>query len=171
MTVRVQLRLYVPEPQAAIIHAVRRILDPLQSRLIPAHATLCREDELATIPPLVLRSRLARLPMTSLTLRFGRPQPFSGHGILLPCEVGAEQFVMLRQHLLGAADVRRLAPHITLAHPRNPKVPGNSIAVAESLPDRISISFCAIRWIEQFEGTPWNVLETYAIDAPVQRQT
>ena len=44
---RIQLTLFVPPPNAELIESVRRLVDPIQHQLIPAHVTLCREDEFA----------------------------------------------------------------------------------------------------------------------------
>jgi 2'-5' RNA ligase len=158
---RIQLSLFVPEAVSAKLEAVRRVLDPVQSSLIPAHVTLCREDELASLSLAELRSRLLQDEVASITLRFGRPEVFDGHGILLPCVGGEPEFLALRQHLLGSRQVRHHAPHITLAHPRNPKAPGNHLANAADLADPLTMTFSSIRRIEQQGSAPWQVLEEF----------
>lgn len=163
MSSRVQLSLYVPEPQAATINAVRRILDPIQNQLIPAHVTLCREDELESISFDEIKPRVAVFPLASLTLTFDRPQSFSSHGILLPCIAGEESFANLRRCLLGIARIRHHSPHITLAHPRNPKAIGNCLEIANQLPDRMQITFRLVFRIEQNGSDPWQILDTMAI--------
>ena len=77
---RRQLSLYAPEPQRSVIDAVRAVLDPVQHRLIPAHVTLCREDELAGIDAAVMAERLAGA--APITLRFGPPERFIGRNIV-----------------------------------------------------------------------------------------
>ena len=163
MSTRIQLSLYVPEPVATSLESVRRTLDPVQSSLIPAHVTLCREDELAPMENGTLLSRLADIPMESVTLHFGKPEPFHEHGILLPCIAGDNEFIALREHILGSRFIRRQSPHITLAHPRNPKAEGNCLANARVLPERISVTFTRINFIEQTGITPWRVLDTFSI--------
>lgn len=163
MSTRIQLSLYVPEPAATSLESVRRILDPVQSNLIPAHVTLCREDELAPYEHGVFVSRFTDIPLQPLTLHFGKPEPFQEHGILLPCIAGENEFLTLREHVLGSRSIRRLFPHITLAHPRNPKGAGNCLANAGVLPERISITFTRINLIEQRVTSPWRVLETFHI--------
>lgn len=163
MGTRIQLSLYVPEPAASVLEPVRRMLDPVQARLIPAHVTLCREDELAPIRDSALLPRLADLPLGPLTLHFGGPAPFHGHGILLPCSAGEDAFVALRQHLLGAGPIRRPSPHITLAHPRNPKAAGNGLAAAAMLPGTMAVTFTRIHLIEQTGTRPWRVLGVFDI--------
>lgn len=160
---RIQLSLYVPQPMAAELEAVRELLDPLQARLIPAHVTLCREDELADLEPAVIRSRLAAPEAAPVTLRFGPPEPFFEHGILLPCIDGESEFQALRRRVFGSTAIRRQAPHITLAHPRNPKAPHNSLANAGRLPGDLVVTFREVHRIQQEGTTPWRVLERYTL--------
>jgi 2'-5' RNA ligase len=159
--IRRQLSLYASGDAARDIEAVRKRVDPTQHRLIPAHVTLCREDELGNLPS--LKERLSRLSWPPLRLRFGRAEAFSGHGLLLPCIGGEEGFHRLREHLLMSTDIRLQKPHLTLAHPRNPKAGGNSMANAASLAAEIEIRFPAIHLIEQEEGQAWKVLEHYRL--------
>ena len=49
MGVRRQLTLFLAGEMAAAVEAVRRVVDPEQYRLIPAHVTLCREEENASM--------------------------------------------------------------------------------------------------------------------------
>lgn len=162
--------MFVPESVAEPIEAIRNIVDPVQHRLIPAHVTLCREDELETYEG--WRERLDSMSPESilLTLRFGRAVSFSGHGIMLPCIEGIEKFRNLRQTILGNDSIRDAQPHLTLAHPRNPKSPGNAIEIAYGLPSEFEITFDTIRLIEQFDGNPWNVIETFGSHPPIERQ-
>ena len=157
-TTRTQLSLYIPEPIASSLEALRRVVDPVQQGLIPAHVTLCREDELAGLDFEALESRLAGFP--PLSLEFGGPEGFSGHGILLPCIAGEDAFQALREQILGSAAIRRQAAHITLAHPRNPKARGNSLEFAESRIGQLVVRFSHIQWIEQNPGEAWRVLRT-----------
>lgn len=164
MATRVQLSLYVPPPAAGELERVRAVVDPVQHRLIPAHVTLCREDELAAVPTADLVSRLSDARVRPVTLRFGRACSFLGHGILLPCTGGEEDFHELRAFILGSAAVRRHPPHVTLAHPRNPRSAANSLANAEVLPDTLAVTFTTVNWIEQAGDQPWRVLRTFALD-------
>jgi 2'-5' RNA ligase len=158
---RRQLSMYVPQNAARDIEAVRKIVDPIQSRLIPAHVTLCREDELDALAS--IRSRLRSIPFEPLTLRFGRPQAFAGHGLLLECVEGEQRFRALRQYLLASSRVRDQKPHITLAHPRNPRSNGNSLSSTSTLPAIIEVTFPDIYLIEQEGGSPWQLLEKYEL--------
>jgi 2'-5' RNA ligase len=162
-TTRRQLSLYVPGNVATELEAVRRILDPIQSRLIPAHVTLCREDELGKISGSEVQDRLANPQLRPITLRFGRPEVFFGHGVLLSCIAGEEEFRGLREQLLGSRDLRDQRPHITLAHPRNPKSPGNCLSNTSRLPEVTSITFSTLCLIEQKGSEPWKLLQTFEL--------
>lgn len=158
---RIQLSLYVPSPHSEAIESVRRVVDPVQFGLIPAHVTLCREDELEAFAG--WRERLESMPHEAirLRLRFGRAEPFSGHGILLPCIEGIEEYRDLRRRILGSNAIREMQPHLTLAHPRNPQAPGNMIETAEKLPASFEITFDTIRLIEQVNSGPWATIDSF----------
>ncbi|QJR37276.1 2'-5' RNA ligase family protein [Gemmatimonas groenlandica] len=97
---RRQLTLFVPHAGAGAIEEVRAQLDPVQHGLIPAHVTLCREDELAEHAGDVWRDRLAAATVAPVTLTFGAPVSFSGHGVMLPCIAGQPAFHVLRAQVL-----------------------------------------------------------------------
>jgi hypothetical protein len=162
LTLRRQLTLFVPRDRSAAVEAVRRVLDPVQHRLIPAHVTLCREDEIARLSHLQTR-RLLR-SAKPIELRFGPPATFSSHGILLPCISGEQEFHGLRALLLVETQNRRASPHLTLAHPRNPKAAGNSLAHAADLPQDLVIPFPTVSLIEQEGNSPWRLLRTYELN-------
>ena len=160
---RTQLSLYVPAGAGGELEAARRLLDPVQSQLIPAHVTLCRQDELAGISAAQLGQRLGDPRPKPLRLQFGRPERFDGHGVLLRCIGGAQAFQRLRVQLLGGAGIDVPAPHITLAHPRNPKSAGNCDATTDCLPAVQAITFAAVCLIEQHGAAPWNVVRRFAL--------
>lgn len=163
--VRRQLSLYaLADGHCAAVEAVRACLDPLQHRLIPLHVTLCRDSDMAYLD--ALRACLACLRQPRLDLHFGRPRAFSTHGILLPCIGGEAAFFDLRGRLLGGAMAERQTPHITLAHPRNPPCQGDALAIAQSLPPTLQLSFDRIHLIEQTGGDPWQVLATFPLAGP-----
>lgn len=160
---RRQLSMYVPSAMSADLEELRRTLDPIQSRLIPAHVTLCREDEVHQLSESELRVRLSNTQLRPITLHFGRPELFADHGILLNCIGAVGDFRLLREHLLGSTTIREQRPHITLAHPRNPKSHGNSLANASRLPEPLSITFPTIQLIEQHGVQPWKVLQQFEL--------
>jgi 2'-5' RNA ligase len=156
---RRQLSLFVPAEASAALEAVRQQVDPVQHQLIPAHVTLCRDDESGDETV----RRLASLRHGPLTLRFGRAVRFSGHGLLLPCIEGEPAFQTLRAAVLGTAVHAQQHPHLTLAHPRNPKAPGNALESTAQLPATLTVTFSAIHLIEQRDGAPWRVLAATAL--------
>lgn len=164
-TVRQQLTLFVPEGAAPWLEPLRRQVDPVQAGLIAAHVTLCREDEIADLELSGLRDRLARA--APLTLTLGPARRFGGHGILLPCLEGAAAFQQLRVQALGAIAIREPEAHLTLAHPRNPRAPGNEDAILDALPAPLTLVFREVALIEQRDARPWVVRETMRLAAPV----
>lgn len=156
---RKQLSMFAPQSFAKEIEEVRKIVDPIQSTLIPAHITLCREDEF--LDNLELRERLKSLSFKPLILSFGNVESFSTHGLLLNCIGGQEDFYFLRENILNSKNIKFQKPHITLAHPRNPKAKGNLLENILNLPKVIKITFPTIYLIEQEESKPWKVLESY----------
>lgn len=158
---REQLSLYVPSSSSVRLEAVRQILDPQQHSLIPAHVTLLRDDEFIGHTEATIAAALSST--CPITLTFGGPVSFGGHGILLPCVAGLAAFIWLRERLVGADRAPRQAPHITLAHPRNPKSSGASLAAAASLQSGIAITFSAVQHVRQESGRPWSVLRTHAL--------
>jgi 2'-5' RNA ligase len=159
--IRKQLSMYVPTYAAQDIEAVRKVVDPIQSSLIPAHITLCREDELCDFSK--LEDRLNKIPFKPLTLTFSKPEIFSGHGLLLNCIEGKHDFKLLREYVLDSKDIRNQKPHITLAHPRNPKSAGNLLSSTSRLSEIIEIIFPTIYLIKQEMGKPWLVIERYEL--------
>ena len=153
--------MYIPNDRAKEIEDVRKVVDPIQSSLIPAHITLCREDEFSELSQ--LKDKLSNIAVKSLTLSFGKVEIFSGHGLLLNCIEGDDEFRFLREYLLDSKNIRNQKPHITLAHPRNPKSTGNSLANTSTLPDVIKITFSTIYLIEQDGCQPWRVLQIYEL--------
>ncbi len=159
--VRTQLSLYVPVTAAAALDAVRRAVDPIQRRLIPPHVTLCRDEELAGLTPSVVRARLAGASMVTLT--FGRAERFFGHGVLLPCVEGLTAFRALRARILGSPTIREAAPHLTLAHPRNPSAVADPLAAAQVLAERLVVTLPEVHWIEQEAGGKWGIRHTFQL--------
>jgi hypothetical protein len=165
---RVQLSLFVPPSSAERLEAARRLLDPVQAKLIPAHVTLCREDELQDIDLATLGSIVGSSGAIPIRLRFGSPEVFQGHGVLLPCIEGEVEFHELRCRILSSRTVRRPAPHITLAHPRNPRSPQNTPANRSALPVGLVITFAEVRYILQEAARPWQVIAKQPLQGPAQ---
>ena len=160
---RVQLSLFVPPEVGVQLEALRQVMDPIQASLIPAHVTLCREDELVGVSPKELEARLAAAEACSIHLRFGPAEVFSEHGVLLPCVAGAQAFQKLRRRVLASETVREHAPHLTLAHPRNPRAAGNTADALRGLPDALEVRFATVFRIQQSGAAAWRVLQRYSL--------
>jgi hypothetical protein len=155
---RRQLTLFLPPEQRAIVEPVRQQLDPQQHAIIPAHVTLCRNDELTDWQ--ALEQRLASLGEFSLTLQFGKPQVLDDGCILLRPVRGAEQYQHLRQSILGPS-AKIHGAHLTLLHPRNaPGVIYNLTEIAQALAG-LTTTFHRIALIEQHGPEPWRVRQEY----------
>ena len=161
MTTRCQLSLFLSGPDAAGIEAIRQLVDPVQASLIPAHVTLVREHELVDLA--AVERRLAELRSHRIELTFGAAERFGGHGLLLPCIDGLEDYRSLRRVLLGPGPIDEPQPHLTLAHPRNPQALGNSLAVARGLPSPLRRTFAAVHVIRQCGRDPWEILREHAL--------
>jgi hypothetical protein len=167
MKSRTQLTLFVPEAAATDVEAVRRLLDPVQASLIRAHVTLCREDELAGLGSAEVEARVRAFESGALSLRFGPPESFYEHGVLLPCVEGQEEFQALRRWVLSASVVKPHAAHITLAHPRNPRAAGNTPENAALLARGVAVTFPTIALIRQQGSAAWEQLSEHHL--PVVR--
>jgi hypothetical protein len=159
--IRRQLSLFVPASSALALERVRYVVDPIQRAMIPAHVTLCREEEIAGLAAEQIKHRLSGCG--ALTLSFAGPEFFCGHGIWLPCIGGQTDFDLLRRRVIAVAQVPDAAAHITLAHPRNPKAEGNSLdAIILALP--LTVKFKTVALVEQTEvGVPWRVLREFEL--------
>ena len=133
-------------------------LDPIQAALIPAHVTLCREDEIDHLDPDTLYRQIQTWQHGPLQLAFGPPQRFNGHGLLLPCTQGSAPFQGLRQWLLRNPQAREHHAHLTLAHPRNPQAPGNTDTTLATCPPALQLEFATVALIQQHGAAPWVVL-------------
>ncbi|AEE54176.1 2'-5' RNA ligase family protein [Haliscomenobacter hydrossis] len=159
---RIQLSLFVDESASSSIESIRATFNPAQYVLIPAHVTLCREDELEQIDQVI--QNLQRLNQDSITIDFGPVIRFSeGKGVLIPAIGPNESFQQLRANILqGIIENPRLPePHITLMHPRNATCTDEIFAqIAQySLPRKIT--FKKISLIEQEIGMKWCILDEF----------
>ncbi len=158
---RRQVSLYLPEPAHSIIDTVRARVDPIQHELIPAHVTLCRDDEATDWA--VVEHRLGELARVSVTLEFGPVCLCDGGGLRLPVASPTMEFDDLRARLLAGPGTlpHPLAPHITLRHPRNVASLGPVNARAASFSYAVPIHFTKASLIEQVDDGPWHVLRVY----------
>ncbi len=158
---RRQLTLFVPNQESGPIETLRRRLDPVQHALIRAHVTLCREHELADAAGFV--EHLQRATPGALTLTFGPPERFAEHGVLLPCTGGAPAVEQVRRFVLGSPAARGVTPHISLAHPRNPRAPANGGGPLPKVAAGFAFTFTSVALIEQVASSPWRVVAAFPL--------
>lgn len=143
------------------IEELRVRFNPVQAQLIPAHVTLCREDEVEDWSQ--LEERIKNLLPILVTIGFGSPVR-DGNLVLLPAISGIEQFDQLRYRLLadGIKKPRIQLPHITIIHPRNGIC---TDAVYEEILRRLypfEWDFRKICLIKQNDGGPWATYAEFA---------
>jgi len=164
MAVRQQLSLWLRGDDAGPIESLRASLDPVQHALIPAHVTLCRDEETAILTTALVQLRLAESCIRPFELRFGAPRPFDTHGWLLPCVEGEAAFQELRRCVLGGPPERVQHPHLTLAHPRNPRAARNPPGIVPEFPSGHRACVDAVYWIEQAPREAWRVVRRLPLD-------
>lgn len=157
-----QLTLFLDEKHSVAIEAIRQQFNPHQYRLIKAHATLCREDEIEPIEAVVYNLTHQALP--KISIRFGRAIRFSdGNGVLLPANDNLHSFRALRSKILhgiiGAP--RNHEPHITLMHPRNSTCTEEIYQQITKITLPTLITFEKISLIEQHDQGPWEIIQEF----------
>ena len=161
---RIQLTLFIPDQDAVAFEKVRKEYNPEQYKLIHAHVTLCREDELDQIDDVMLN--LEKLQFGRFSIHFGLAERFSqGKGVLLPAIGDNEAFQTLRSHVLHCIidQPRKHAPHITLMHPRNATCTDEIFESIQKNSFPQQITFYEISLIEQEIGEKWQILKTYKL--------
>ena len=151
---RRQLSLLLPEAQRSLVEPIRKRLDPIQHALIPAHVTLCRDDELPDL------QRIERLEPFLITMQFGEPEELPDGCVLLRPSSGNEQFQALRQLILGSS-ARAYGPHLTLLHPRNARGALFDLAEIGRELAGLVVTFSTVTLIEQHGSDPWQVKDAY----------
>lgn len=153
---RRQLSLYIPTIQSKVLEEVRKVVDPIQFNLIPAHVTLCRDNEINDLNR--LKNKIDSLINLKLELTFDKPKYFNGHGIIMDCIEGEEEFLKLREYILDDKKIKKQFPHITLAHPRNKRSTSNSLTATKLIPNPFRVIFDSISLIEQKNNAPWKII-------------
>lgn len=161
---RRQLTLFVDDRQSAAIESIRQKFNPQQYRLIKAHVTLCREDEIESIESVLYN--LINLVLPKISIRFGRATRFSdGHGVLLPAIENLHSFRTLRKLILqGIIEAPRIhEPHITLMHPRNSTCTDDIFQQITQIILPATILFDKVSLIEQVEQGPWKTIQEFEL--------
>lgn len=163
-TTRKQLTLFV-SPANEVIEKIRATYNPIQHSLIPAHVTLCREDEIQELEKVI--ENILTIKMDSpLSIEFGNAERFNeGKGLWLPAVGNLDSFNNLRKTLLkGIIDSPRAAlPHITLIHPRNGSCTDEIFKSLKNIQLPSSLIFDTISLIEQQNGDKWKVIKEFKL--------
>lgn len=162
--IRRQLTLFVNKANAVTIEAIRSRYNPLQQKLIDAHVTLCREDEIENMDAVL--DNLEHLQQQPISIFFDEPVRFeNGAGVLISCADNNEAFHQLRKKILAGLfdEPWKHEPHITLLHPRNATCTDAIFETIkkERLPKQLV--FSTISLIEQTDGGPWKILRTFVL--------
>ncbi len=136
------------------IESLRLRYNPVQARLIPAHVTLCREDEVADWD--AVRARLESLSPFEIQLRFGEPVR-EDNFVFLPVIEGCDQFHEFRCAILGN-DARRHVPHVTIIHPRNGTCTDPIFADISATISSFQYTFRKVMLIEQEGDGVWKTI-------------
>jgi len=160
---RKQLTLFVDGPNVTI-EKIRAEFNPVQYRLISAHVTLCREDEIASLENTIERVKAITLEKP-IRIAFKNAERFAeGKGVLIPATGKNTEFRELRKSILGQPKLtKEQFPHITLMHPRNSNC---TDAIFEQIKKRelpTELQFGKISLIEQKNGGKWHVLQEFDI--------
>lgn len=161
---RIQLTLFLDADVSESIEHLRQTFNPEQYALIPAHVTLCREDELEQIEQII--QRIPVLELANVTVDFGQVARFSdGKGVMIPASGDNAPFQALRAQILQGfiEKPRRHEPHITLMHPRNSTCTDAIFEQIQKchLPERIT--FRSISLIQQEMGQEWKILNVFVL--------
>jgi 2'-5' RNA ligase len=159
---RKQLTLFVHPKDAVQIEEIRANYNPVQYQLIPAHVTLCREDEIEPLAEIITRIQAIALEKP-LEIEFTHVERFSdGKGVFMPCVENYEAFTALRKAVLGTAILpKKQVPHITLMHPRNAMCTDALFEQIKKIELPNTLSFSTISLIEQKNGGIWKILQEF----------
>ncbi len=170
--IRRQLTLFVEATNASAIEEVRTAFNPVQSRLINCHVTLCTEDELEELQQVI--SNINNVKPSAITIHFGKPVRFAeSKGVLLPGIGNNTAFHSLRKLVLQKANDNPAIhePHITLLHPRNSTCTDEVFSEIEELIFPAAIRFAKISFIEQEgENNPWKILQEFQLREITQKR-
>lgn len=160
---RIQLTLFVKQEESAEIETIREKYNPEQFRLISAHVTLCREEELTDLPDIL--KILENLNAFEIVVDFGPAEKFAnGIGVLLPGLGDNTSFQNLRKLILsGNPVIRKHEPHITLMHPRNSTCTDAVFLhiKKQNIPNKLI--FNKISLIKQKNGMAWEILKEFEL--------
>lgn len=161
---RQQLTLFIRPEDASAIESIREKYNPEQQRLIAAHVTLCREDEIENLDPVL--HNLQQLAAAPISIQFGSVTRFDdGKGLLIPAKGMNDAFDQLRLQILAGTNtkVRQHEPHITLMHPRNSTCTDEIFEQVSEVKLPESFTFNSIALVEQINGGRWGIVHMFTL--------
>lgn len=164
LKVRRQLTLFLTE-QNENIEKIRAEFNPVQHNLIPAHITLCREDEIGELGKIITNMQSIKLN-SPIKIQFKAVERFqNGNGVFIPGEDHNYDFDQLRASILrGIINSPRIQlPHITLMHPRNSTCSDEIFKQIKIYKLPHEIRFNQITLIEQVNKSPWKSINSFRI--------
>ncbi len=160
---RKQICLFLPSQERETVDFVRSRIDPIQFKLIPAHITLCYDDEVDNWDILV--NRLENTTQKKFSISFAKPKLFVEGGYYLPYVGEANQYFELREYLLGNSEKRRInvKPHITILHPKNIKDNSHKNVIEIFNKTLEEVEFDTVSFIGKETNKPWEVINEYKL--------
>lgn len=162
---RRQLTLFITQEDSEIIEKTRKAYNPAQHKLIKAHVTLCREDELLDWN--IIQYNLKQIKLKSISISFSSIIRFSENkGVMILSNKNTVAFDNLRKVVLKNTieKPRKQEPHITLMHPRNSNCTDAIFEIIKQHSFPSTIIFRTISLIEQQNGGVWKTLKTFKLD-------
>lgn len=160
--IRRQLTLFTGN-EAKVIEQIRAEFNPVQFLLIPAHVTLCRENEIEPLEGLISNLRSIKWSK-ALKIEFDEIQRFAnGKGVLMPAKSHNPGFDKLRAMVLKGLDhpPGKHQAHITLMHPRNSTCTDPVFKRLQQFKLPAELYFDKISLIEQTNGSKWSVIAQF----------
>ncbi len=160
---RKQLTLFINDATGTIEN-IRETYNFLQFVLIPAHVTLCREDEIEPIEKIIERLRSISLEKP-LRITFNKVERFDkGKGVFITSTDDNHDFMELRKLILGKPEfTKEQIPHITLMHPRNSTCNDKIFDEIKTYRFPTELEFTKVSLIQCINGGKWTVLQDFEI--------
>ena len=167
---RVQVSLYLPEPIATVVQALRARFDPRSAQIIRPHITALYESELTEAAPGIdFLADCASMRQT-FQVELSEPRVWNNgpsDGIYVGVDDVDEGISSLRNHFLMRGLVRELSPgyvpHVARVHAGRVD-PTSAIRAWNSLESRGSLGECAIggmSLIQESDGA-WDDLASFS---------
>jgi 2'-5' RNA ligase len=164
LNIRRQLTMFIGDHQSQDIEDIRKKYNPVQSRLIRSHVTLCREHELKNLDQ--IKENIKSLHLGSIFIHLDRVVRFSdGKGVMIHADEINPGYHHLRQLVLKniGFEIKFPQPHITLMHPRNSTCTDEIFGEINKISIPKTLFFTEISLIEQEADNEWKIIRTFKI--------